>query len=731
MSARRWRIPRPPLWLNAILVLMLAALTVVLVKYGGWAMAFDLKKVSHMPATSVIYDRNGYVIQRLFDENRVLVDSKDLPLVLKQAVVAKEDKRFYWHTGFDPIAITRSVVINATGRKITTGASTITQQLARNSAAMFDRTIDRKVKEVFLAMRIEAAYSKDEILTFYLNRIFLGGNLYGVGAASEAYFGKKTIDLNLSESALIAGIIAGPNSFSPWKNARKAREVRAVTLDAMVDAGFITKELADKTKKEPLKLRPRIDLPGSYVTSAVQDSLPRFISKDLLFRGGLQIHTTIDINFQRNAEEQIEASLAKIEKSPGYPHKTRAAWLASEPSDAAVPPYLQASFLALNNRDGSILAVVGGRQFDESPYNRVLNGRRQIGSTIKPFIYAHAFNTLNFTACTEVDSHPFDLTKNVGPEVIESEDPEWITVRQALAQSNNYCVMRTGLATDMDGFCYFFNQCTGVQPQPFASTFLGTPELTTLELATGYSAFANYGVIIEPFLVESISTHEGQLIYRHIDTRKRVLSPQVAFQIHDLLAGVVNEGTAAALRSTYGFKGAMAGKTGTTNDYKDSWFCGYNTEVTAALWVGYDNPQTIMPGGYSSRIAVPTWAAIMKPSLAPYPPAEFVPPPGVQLAQMKREEKIFFFFKKESISGRAEWVRDDQRGSALARLDKDTPRNTQAPKDPSLWDRAIGMIWKPDEPDRFSSIPEDPNKPRAVIQDNSETVAPKAVPVGE
>lgn len=732
MSVPRWKIPRPPLWLNALVVLGLAVVTFFCVKYGGWAMSVDLKKVSNMPATSVIYDRNGYVIQRLFDENRVLVSSHDLPLVLKQAVVAKEDKRFYWHIGFDPIAILRSVVINATGGKITTGASTITQQLARNSAAIFDRTLDRKVKEVFLAMRIEAAFSKDEILTFYLNRIFLGGNIYGVGAASEAYFGKKPADLTLSESALIAGIIAGPNSFSPWKNARKAREVRAITLDQMVDAGFIKKDLAEKTKKEPLTLRPRTELPGSYVTSAVQDSLPRFISKDLLFRGGLQIHTTIDINFQRNAEQQIEASLTKIEKTPGYPHKTRASWLASEPDDTAVPPYLQASFLALNNRDGSILAVVGGRQFDESSYNRVLNGRRQIGSTIKPFIYAHAFNTLNFTACTDVDASEFDLTQGIGPEIIEGRNPKWITVRQALAQSNNFCVMRTGLATGVEGFAYFFNQCTGVQTPPYASSFLGIAELTTLQLAAGYSAFANYGVIIEPFLVESISTHEGQLIYRHIDTRKRVLSPQVAFQIHDLLAGVVDEGTAAALRSQYGFKGPMGGKTGTTNDYKDSWFCGYNTEVTAALWVGYDNPKTIMPGGYSSRIAVPTWAAIMKPSLESYPPAEFVPPPGVQKAQMRKEETKFFFFKSESISGRPEWIRDDQRGTALGRLDHKTPRDIQPlVQGPSLWDRAVGLIWKPDEKDRFANLPENEKTPRAVIQNNTETVAPKAVPIGE
>jgi penicillin-binding protein 1A len=730
MSVSLWK--RRPLFLalNALIILSLCLVTTFVVYYGGWAMAFDLDKVSRMPATSVIYDRNGYVIQRLFEEHRILVTGENIAPILKQAVIAKEDQRFHWHPGFDPIAIVRSGLINLFGGKVTTGASTITQQLARNSANMFQRTLDRKIKEIFLAIRIEAVFSKDEILTFYLNRIFMGGNLHGVGAASEAFFGKSAKDLTLAESALMAGIIAGPNSFSPWRNPGKAREVRALTLDRMAEEGFITKAQAAAAQKEPLLLRPRVELPGSYVTSAVQDSLPGFISNDLLFRGGLAIHTTIDINFQRTAEQQIETSLGQIEKTRGYPHPTRTAWLASDPGDAESPPYLQAAFVALNNRDGSILAVVGGRQFDESSYNRVINSRRQIGSTIKPFVYAHAFNTLNFTAFTEIDTSPFDLTRADVEASIEGPRPKWTTVRDALARSDNYAVMRTGLATGPESFGYFFSQCTGIQPNPFASVFLGTPELTPLQLASGYTAFANYGVIIEPFLIESISTDDGTLLYRHIDSRKRVLSPQVAFQIHDLLAGVVDEGTARALRTQFGLRGPLAGKTGTTNDYKDSWFVGYTTEVTAALWCGFDRPKPIMPGGYSSRIAVPTWAAIIAPSLKHYPPGEFVPPPGLQRAQMRREETTFFFFKKETIRGRPEWIRDDQRATALNRLDHTTPLQIiHNPENPSLLDRAVGWIWKPKPDDHFATTPTEDSGPPAVIQDNSETTAPRAVPV--
>jgi len=715
---------------NGLLALGLAVLTGFLVHYAGWAMAFDLDQVSRMPATTVIYDRNGYVIQRLFEEHRILVAGEDIAPILKQAVIAKEDKRFRWHPGFDPIAILRSAFINLAGRKVTTGASTITQQLARNSAAMFERTLDRKIKEIFLALRIEAVFSKDEILTFYLNRIFLGGNLHGVGAAAEAFFGKSPKDLTLAESALMAGIIAGPNSFSPWRNPAKAREVRAIVLDRMAEEGFITSSQAAAAKKEPLVLRPRIDLPGSYVASAVQDSLPVFISHDLLYRGGLAIHTTIDLNFQRAAEERIEAALARLEQSRGYPHTTRAAWLASDPGDDDVPPYLQSAFVALSNRDGGILAITGGRKHEESTFNRALHGRRQIGSTIKPFIYAHAFNTLNFTAFTEVDASPFDLTRPDPENFLEGPDPKWTTVREALARSDNFAVMRTGLAAGAESFVHFFAQCTGASAPPFPSVFLGTPELTPLQLASAYSAFANYGVIIEPFLVESIATRDGTLLYRHIDSRRRVLSPQIAYQVHDLLAGVVDEGTARSLRAEFRLQGPLAGKTGTTNDYKDTWFAGYSTEFTAAIWCGFDRPKPVMPAGYASRVALPAWAGVIGPALKAYPPAPFSPPPGLQRAQLKKETTSFFFFKKESLSGRPEWVRDDQRGTALARLDRDTPlAELLLAEPPSFWDRAVGWIWKPEPDDRFASTPAPQEAPRAVIQDNPETQAPRAEPV--
>ena len=696
--------------------------------YGIWALAFDMDKVSRMPATSIIYDRHGYVIQRLYDENRILVDSSQIPDVLRKAVIAKEDERFYFHPGFDPIAISRALVINFAKGRISSGASTITQQLARNSAGMFDRTFDRKIKEVFLALRIELAFPKDKILTFYLNRIYFGGNLYGIGAAADAFFGKSPKDLTLSESAMLAGIIAGPNSFSPWKNPDKTREVRAKVLERMVKHRYISPQQADICNRAPLTLRPLSDKPGSYVTAAVMENLPSFLTADHIYRGGLRIFTTIDLAFQKTAEQQLEIALSKVEHEAGYAHTTRAQYLAGRAGGPEMPDYLQASYVAISNADGGVLAIVGGRNFDESPFNRALLGRRQIGSTIKPFVYANAFNTLDFSAFTEIDHSVFDLRKPDETVIPVGPDPSYITVRQALEQSDNYAAMRTGLASGLDSFCFLFEQATGTRPQELPSSLLGSCEITPHDLTTAYTLFPNCGVLIKPHLVNKIITHEGTLVFQHIDERKRVLSPQIAFQISHLLQGIVDNGTARQLRTQFNLKGDVGGKTGTTNDYHDSWFIGYTSEITAGLWIGLDRPKSILPGGYASRIAVPAWGAIMKLANQNYPPRPLMPPPGVSLVQQKKEEKVFFFFSKTAVSGQSEYIRDDQRNSAMTRLDQNTTQalaELQKPK--PWWKKAVEVLWKPGDDDHFQDA--SPGQAHAIINDNGETRAPKAEPV--
>jgi penicillin-binding protein 1A len=673
-----WRHPLVAWPLVGALTAAGSALAVAWFYYQAWALSFDLNKVSQMPSISVIYDRKGQVIQRLYEQNRILVGSEQIPDMLRKAVVAKEDERFFIHGGFDLIAIARALWYNVRGKKVLSGASTITQQLARNSAEMFDRTYDRKIKEIFLAARIERQFTKEQILTYYLNRIFFGGNIYGIGAAADAYFGKSPKDLSLSESALLAGIIAGPNSITPWRNPARAREARAKVLQRMVSVGFITRAEAAAAGAEPLLLRPLVSIPGSYVTFAVLNNLPATINQEILYRGGLKIYTSIDLDFQKNAEQKIEESLAKIEQNRDYRHLSRQQYLADADThnEGASPPYLQAAFVAINNRDGGVLVIVGGRNFEESPFNRALLAHRQIGSTVKPFVYANAFNVLNYSAFTLVDHGAFDL-KNPGNTVIPvGAEPDFISIREALRISDNYAAMRSGLAAGVDNFCHLFKQVTGSDAPPYPSSLLGACDVTPLQLTAAFTVFPNNGVLIKPWFIDRVVSARGEVLYQNQPDQTRVLSPQISYQISDMLRGVVDGGTAVALRSVFGLTGDLGGKTGTTNDYKDAWFVGYNSELTAGVWVGLDKPLTVMPGGYSNRLAVPVWGGVMKIALPHYPSRPMPPPAGLTRAQAKSEQTVWFFFKSTTVSERSEYLRDDQISDGFLRcLDADTILN--------------------------------------------------------
>ncbi len=658
---RQWKQwPAGVRWAVGLALLPVAA---VLVYYGGWALFFDMNRVTRMPQTSVVYDRNGYVVQRFYEQHRVLVEAKEIPEVLKQAVIATEDQRFYWHPGIDPVGLARAAARNLKGHRISSGASTITMQLARNSADMFERTLDRKLKEAFLAVRIELAYPKEKILTLYLNRIFFGRKVYGVGAAAEAYFWKKPADLSLAEAAMLAGIISGPNSFSPWRNPDKARAARGRTLARMREEGMITGEQEAAAAKEPLVLRPMLEFPASHAVSAVREELPTFLTRDQIVGGGLKIYTTLDLAFQKAAEEELEKGLVEVESAKGYPHITRAAWLKKHPEPPeqgdAAPPYLQGAFVALSNADGGVLAMVGGRDFDESPLNRATASRRQVGSTLKPLVYAAAFRDLGMTAFTRVDRTPFDLKR--GAEAAFPGGGDTITVREALQTSDNYCAMRVGLAEGLPRVAELVKAAGGPDMPPYASALLGAVEFTPLELVAAYTMFPRGGEVARPYLIRVIKDAEGRTMYEGRPEGRRVVSEQVAYQIHDLLKGVVDEGTAAGLRRR-GVKGEVAGKTGTTNEYKDSWFMGYTAAVTAGVWIGLDRPAQIIPGGYASRIAIPAWARIMALALkqGSYAPTPIPPPPGLRLVQGTVPQKVLWFFTKQVPGGRQEYVRADQ-----------------------------------------------------------------------
>lgn len=689
--------PRSRVMVMALGVIVLLGLIVpgvillgVMGHYWRATSDFDVAQVRDMKYTSFVYDRHGEVIQRLYDENRLVLGGDEIPEHLKKAVIAVEDQRFYSHWGFDLIAILRAAMGNFWSSHIRSGASTITQQLARNTVGMFERTLDRKLREAVIAFRIEQKFSKKEILTLYLNRIYFGRNFYGVGAAAEGYFGKHPKDLTVEESALLAGMIAAPNIYSPWFHKNRALGARRLALKRMREQGFITKEAFEELDKKPIHVLPPKEIPGSYVISAMRQEFPDELTEKDVFQGGLSIYTTIDLQFQRMAEKGLEAGLSEIEGNTYYPHPKRRDFQGEVDPSGGKTDYLQGAFVALSNRDAGILAVVGGRDHQESNFNRAIFGRRQVGSSIKPFVYTHAFNVLNITGFTEVNRAPFDLT-TVKEWPLPEEATEYVSVREALRTSNNYCAMRVGMAAGLPGFSYLIYQLTGAHVDPFPSSLLGTAELTPYEMASAYTVFPNGGKLLRPHIIESIKNRWGEEIYRYRPEEKVVLSQEISFQMLDLMRDVVEHGTGAGLKSRYGLKQEwqVAGKTGTTDDYKDCWFVGYSTDVTAAVWVGLDEPKTIMPSGYSSRVSVPVWGRIMKDAFTLYPPGEFHPPEGVRLAQRQgrvtREyvaPRKFLFFnlgsKKKQYttlfsstdSERLEYIRRDQEESrALARID--------------------------------------------------------------
>uniref|UniRef100_UPI001866FDB1 transglycosylase domain-containing protein n=1 Tax=Luteolibacter marinus TaxID=2776705 RepID=UPI001866FDB1 len=384
----------------------------ILGAYAGLAMGvfyyvrarpFDMAKVAEMPQRTIVYDRRGDELGRIHGEKRDVIRISEVSPDFLAAILAREDERFFNHHGVDWIGVARAMVENVKRGGIEQGASTLTMQLARNSfqlkSPLLDfsgklQELDRKFLEVAVSYRIEANYEKDEILQHYVNRIFWGHSIRGIEEASRTYFEKHAKELSLSESALLAGIVRGPNAFSPFNDIDKAIRERNSTLDRMVTAKSATPEEAEVAKQEPISVRPewRRIFHDSYAMDAIRRELERILEEENIELGGLEITTTIDHLIQKKAEDALDAKLRQLERSPGYPHQTRAAWN-ELPADAKTrPAYLQGSVVAIENLSGAVLAIVGGRNADESKFNRALQARRQIGSVFKPFVYLAAFD---------------------------------------------------------------------------------------------------------------------------------------------------------------------------------------------------------------------------------------------------------------------------------------------------------------------------------------------------
>jgi penicillin-binding protein 1A len=596
-----------------------------------------MEAVKEMPQRSTVYDMDGKVWSRLQGENRIVVPLNEVSPHFIAALLAREDARFYQHKGVDPIGIVRAIVRNLAPGGAVQGASTLTQQLARNSYAQRigqRRSVHRKLLEAFVAARIEQRYKKDGILAHYVNRIYFGSGLYGIESASLAYFGKHASDLTLGESATMAGIIRSPSRFSPLNNPKGAMSERDTVLNRMVKLHKISSADADRARKAGLAISKKRQLTAqeNYAMDAVRRELDLLLSDDQRDDGGMKIYTTIDPALQSRAEKAVDVQLKKVEARPGYAHPKKADFSKEAKDEEQQPPYLQGAIVVIDNRSGGIRALVGGRDFSESKYNRAIlpQAARQVGSTFKPFVYAAAF-TRGLLPGAAIDDGPIArgevrAAPTWTPDNSDGSSKGVLRAEEGLIQSRNTMTVRVGELAGLQTIAKI-GEAAGIDevpPQP--SAYLGAFETTVAELTSAYTVFPNAGVRRQSYLIERIDDASGDIIYRAAHVERPALEPGVSWLVTSALMKVIERGTAAAAKSL-GFNKPAAGKTGTTNDYHDAWFVGYTTSLTCGVWVGLDTPQTIVPRGYGAALALPIWTEVMNAaSAARYPATAFRPP---------------------------------------------------------------------------------------------------------
>jgi penicillin-binding protein 1A len=600
--------------------LAVAAFLFVYPKYREYqrvADSFDLAELDNIPAISEVFDYAGMRYSKLEGQVRYVVPLSQISPNFVNALLAREDSRFYKHRGVDVTGIARAAMRNVNAGDVKEGASTITQQLARNTFDLGDDRWRKKFVEALLALRIEKNLSKEKILEAYANRIYYGLGLYGVETASRACFGKSANELTLSEAAILAGLIRSPNRLTPLGDSRTALAERDQVLGRMEELKMITPEEAKAARAEPIPLT-KILLPSTqenYAMDAVMRDLAILLPKDVIDRGGLKIYTTIDPRLQMIAEEAVESKLAELESSKDWIHPKRVPLTTPDPqADVEKPtesPYVQGALVTIDNETGGIRAIVGGRNFKESPYNRALLAKRQAGSTFKPFVYAAAFSK-GMAPGTLVDDSPIregdiaGLVTSWSPRNSDGENEGLQPAALGLIRSRNTMTVRVGeFATRAEVRTLALK--AGLENVPdIPAIYLGAFETTLKDLTAAYTMFPNNGVRRQPYIIESIQDRYGKTIYKATRAELRCINPDVDYVMNELLRDVIRKGTATAAMS-FGLNVPAAGKTGTTDDYKDAWFIGYTTRLTCGVWVGMDRPERIAERGYGSKLALPIW----------------------------------------------------------------------------------------------------------------------------
>lgn len=560
-----------------------------------------------------IYDVHNNLITTLYKENRIQVSINEIPKITQQAFVAVEDARFYKHYGVDPIRIIGAAYKDIKAGELAEGGSTITQQTVKNLYLSREKTFSRKLTEAWYAILLERKYTKDEILAMYLNQVYFGQGAYGIEVAAKTYFDKSASQLDLAESALLAGLLKAPNSYNPYQNWEGAKKRQKIVLDRMVEVKYITAEQAKEAEDEKLILKSGITKANEapyvvsevikYVTDKYEDGA------QMLYSGGLSIHTGIDLNMQKAAASALEKQLESKSKT------------------------LDGALVAVDPSTGQIRAMVGGKDYATSKFNRATQAKRQPGSAFKPFLYTAAIDNGKTQASTitcEPVSYPQDNGTTYSPTDYGSTPyhNKPFTLKKALSISDNIVAVK--LNSELGpGLLVDYANKMGIKSKlrAYLSLALGTSEVTPLEITGAYATLASGGIQIDPYLITKITDSKGGILEEIRPVRKRVISSQTAYLVTDMMTAVLAPGgTASSLSPIIGR--TAAGKTGTTQNYQDAWFVGFTPQLAAGVYIGHDDPKKTVgiPGG---QISGPIWANFMAEALKDVPDEGFPVPDNI------------------------------------------------------------------------------------------------------
>jgi penicillin-binding protein 1A len=597
---------------------------------------------------SRVYAADGRLITDFGLQRRTVIPLSEMAPAVVAAFVAVEDKRFYRHHGVDFIRALGALKLILTGQRVE-GFSTITMQLAGNlwpeSIDRRERTVTRKLREIKVALEIEANYPKEKILELYLNQIELGNRAFGVESAAQRYFGKPVRQLNVAEAAMLAALPRAPSRYNPRRYPDAAVARRNLVISLLRDAGKLSPASAEAWKAYPISLSSHSDYSGvaDYFVEYVRQQLDARFGADL-YRSGLRVFTTLDLDMQLLAERSLSTQLEAIEAGQygRFPHGSYRDYLRTRREGEVVPsmsPYLQGAVVIMEPRTGYVRALVGGRDFEDSKFNRATQALRQAGSTFKPFVYSAAVRAgypLSEVVVDEPISVPVVEQANWEPQNYDNLFEGRMSLRRALYRSRNTVAVSLGMRVGEEavvGEAAAFGLTTRIPAYP--AIHIGAADVYILEMVAAFTAFANGGARTVPLVILRVEDRAGNILWQAQPEHVRVLTSEQAWIMLDVLRDVVRRGTAASAIAAGGFGYPSGGKTGTTNDGKDVWYLGFTSDLVAGMWMGFDNPTKIMGNATGGRLVAPAWAAMMRDIYARRrPPPDWVAPEGILLEQI-------------------------------------------------------------------------------------------------